>query len=518
MLCAQTYRDGVWYALWDDEEHTMNTQGDYETGDIFAPTTGELTVKWKYQWIDLVGAFRKIDTDVLESADGGNTTNTVGSFQENTDKNSNTIEHFTVSRNINWLKYNRSGAPTHKVIVYHQSLPLAKHILLSSGTYGTTTASLAFDDIDMLTVSAPKRVHLRSFLSAGDIKVTCSEPAVFRLGSAENTKGLTYAVGANACASANVGNIDDYAFDIYFAPQEDKTYQATVTITDGTSTATVTLSGKGLYVEPSDPPTPPTPEDSYYAYSAAICEGDVYSDELFHDLTLPGVYTDTIPNVAGADSIITFTLAVHPVYAFADSLTIDVGEPAAWQGIDLSLLPAGDTTLVASYQAETSCDSTYTLYLTVHPRITTYGNDTIELCHGDVAEYEGKTYRRSMVDSVLLGQANTFGGDSIVELVVIVYPEMEITQSKTIFEGTEQEWQGYDLSVYPVGDTTLVAEYTSVHGCDSTYVLHLTVVHNTEGFGTPDAYNEKTADKVLINGQLFIRKGEDYFDVLGHRL
>ena len=519
-LSAQTYKDGVWYSLYDEEEHTMNTQGDYKTGagDVFAPTAGTLTVKWKYSWVDWVGFAKKIDTDVLESADGGSNTREVGSFQENTSNNSNTTETFSVSRNINWIKYNRSGLPTHKVIVYHQSLPLAKHILLPSGDYGTSTASLSFADQDMLTVSDAQRVKLRSFLSNGDITVTCSEPEIFRLGAADNTAGLTYTVGANACASANVGNIDNYAFDVYFAPQADQTYQATITITDGTSTATVTVSGTGLYVTPPTPPTPP--EDTYYAYSAVICEGEPYLDELFHDLTLAGEYTDTIPNVAGGDSIITFTLSLNPRYAFEDSLSIYVGDSILWQNLDLSVLPIGDTTLIVSYQAITTCDSTYTLYLSVmeKPLITTYGNDTIELCHGDKAEYEGRIYRRATLDSVLLSQKNVFGGDSIVELVVIVYPEVKIEMSQTLPERVEEEWEGYDLSTFPIGDTILVAAYTSVHGCDSTFVLHLTVVQNTEGFAFPAINQEKTADKIFVNGQLFIRKGEDYFDALGRKL
>ena len=108
-LWAQTNNNGVWYSLYDDAEHTMNTQGDYETGGVFAPTAGTLNVKWKYQWIDWLGVARKIDTEVLESSNGGSSTNKVGSLAENTDKNSNTTESFNVSRNINWIKFNRTG-------------------------------------------------------------------------------------------------------------------------------------------------------------------------------------------------------------------------------------------------------------------------------------------------------------------------------------------------------------------------------------------------------------------------
>ena len=534
IVSAQTYKNGVWYALYDDSEHGMSTISSYELGNnIFAPTNGQLSFKWKYTKVELTGWFASNATHIYESADGGSSSTEIGTL---TDKTWDT-EHTTniqVSTNINWLQWDRPVGNTHKVTIYALRIPLAKHILLPSGTYGTKTGSLSFEDTDMDTVSAAQHVNLRSFLTNGDITITSSLPQIFRIGSADNTEGLTYAVGANACASSNgtatqagggtLGNIAKYGFDVYFAPQDSLNYEATITITDGTSTATVTVRGKGLYVEPPTPPTPPEPEDSYYAYSASICEGDSYTDSLFTDLTEAGIYMDTIPNVAGADSIITFTLAVNPVYAFSDSLTMRVGDAETWQAIDLSVLPACDTVLTAAYATIHGCDSIYTLALTVLARPTTYGNDTIELCSGESAEYEGKTYKRAMIDSVLLSQKNQFGGDSIVELVVFVYPTLSITVTETIIEGTEQTWEGYDLSTYPVGDTTLVAAYSSIHGCDSIYTLKLTVTEKPvipdpePHEGINNASVETKARKIIRNGQIYIRKGDELFDVLGNKV
>ena len=99
-VSAQTNHNGTWYSYYDDNTHTMNTQGDYEHGDVFAPTTGTLNVQWKYEWVDWVGFAKKIDTDVLESANNGDNTTEIGSFAENTDKNSNTTESFSISENI----------------------------------------------------------------------------------------------------------------------------------------------------------------------------------------------------------------------------------------------------------------------------------------------------------------------------------------------------------------------------------------------------------------------------------
>ena len=573
-LSAQTYRNGVWYALYDDTEYTMNTQGDKEMS-VFAPTAGTLNVNWRYEWLDWLGIARKIDTQVLESANGGSNTREVGALQENTDKNSNTTEHFSVSRDINWIKYNRQGLPTHKVIIYHQDIRLAQHILLASGEYGTTTGLHDFEVVNIIDTASYK-VNLRSFLTAGDITISSSEPSIFHVGAANSNVPLVYAVGANACASKNgnaaaaggtLGKIDNYAFTIHFTPKEPKVYTAVITLTDGVSTAKITVYGTGYKAPQTD-----------HSYEAAICEGETYPDAYFGDLTEAGIYRDTIMNIAGGDSVITLTLAVNPVYAFKDSLSMRVGDAHTWQNRDLSLLPVADTTLVAAYQTVFGCDSVYTLHLTILPRPTTYGNDTIYLCSGETAVYDGTTYKRPTVDSVLLSTKNQFGGDSIVELVVYVFPKMKMTASLSIYEGDPESWQQIDLSTFPVGDTTLTVTYTSVHGCDSVYVLSLSVLEKPVEPDPvdpdpvdPDTINPDPVDpidpvdpdpvdpnpvdpiiidpvdpnepigpiepiqpqlqgldntkavptatqKIIRNGQVYIRRGEDYYDLLGRKI
>ena len=592
---AQTNNGGVWYSLYDDSEHTMNTQGDYETGGVFAPTAGTLNVKWKYQWIDWLGAFKKIATDVLESSNSGSSTNKVGSLAENTSNNSNTTERFNVSRDINWIKFDRSGAPTHKVIVYHIDMPLAQHILLASGTYGTTSDSHAFGNVQLLSASAAYKVKLRSFLSAGDITVSSSDPEIFHLNSATNEGNIVYSVGANACASANgsasvasssqLGKIDNYAFDIYFTPKEAKSYSAVITISDGVSTAQVTVTGVGELIPTTiiTPPTAPemltgqklgeaeliggeasvagsfmwgdptivlsegehsyevifTPDEpeiyksattqvtvdvkayrptTFSTYESVVCEGDSveYRGVWYFTDVQDSILLEE-KNIYDGDSIILLTLTTSPIYRIEDSLTTRVGLSDTWQGIAVSELPVGDTTLIAHYASIDGCDSTYVLYLTVEPMIITYGNDTARLCSGERFVYEGKTYRRSAVDSVRVSERNQYGGDSIVELVVIVSPVMRLTVSKTIEEGDEVIWQDYDLSEMPVGDTTLVAAYTSVNGCDSVYTLNLTVIEKINSAVGEISTGSRKTQKVFINGQLFIRKGETLYDLYGRK-
>ena len=512
-------------------------------------------------------------------------------------------ENLSIDVNVNWLKCDRPTGNTHKFTATNIAIPLAKHILLAEGEYGKTTDSHNFDTIEVDAVSEAYTVNLRSFYTDGDIFITSSDPQNFRIGDVENTEGLTYEVGANACASANgkaaaaqggtLGNIANYAFPIYFTPQKGGEYEATITITDGTSTATVTVTGvapkqeqtitwneeqttlctngtiatatasSGLDVAYTFAPegvvsyadgafqilsagvvkiTASQPgDDIYYAatpisktftiyptetgsvYGAAICEGEFYSDENFEHLTEAGVYTDTLKTTYGADSIITFTLVVNPLFHSEEVLSFNTGEQHSWQGIDLSEFPIGDTTLVEAYQSVYGCDSIYTLHLTVKPLIITYGADTIHACSGETVIYEGKAYRQSATDSVVLSGQNYAGGDSIVVLVVSFSQSFSVEAFLTITEGDEETWQSVDLSTIGVGDTTLVAEYQTIHGCDSTYVLYLTVEEKQEEPGDEpkdEAIPFTDADqvgvqKILYQGNIYIRKGDELFDIRG---
>ena len=266
-IWGQKYVGTTWYSLYDDDSHVMDTRDDYETSGVFAPTAGTLNVKWTYKWWKWsFGALRKIDTQVLESSNDGSSTSNIGSFQENTGDGSKTTEKYTnLSADINWIKFNRDGAPTHTLTVTHIDIPMAKHIRLKSTSqvnnahiYGVTDQTLdAFADTKWgTTASGTKTVRFRSFLTKGNIKITCDQPEIFRIGSADNTSGKTYSVGSNAfayesgsgaCSTGHAGATSTYNFKVYFHPAEpDKTYNATITITDGTSTATVHVSGKGI--------------------------------------------------------------------------------------------------------------------------------------------------------------------------------------------------------------------------------------------------------------------------------
>ena len=255
-LTAQTYDNGTWYSLYDATEHYFGdlTGSSDDTFSVFAPTTGNLSFQWKK-----TGKFIKypiFNLTISESSDGSNYTSkyTLKSGSD-TKQDSYVTVTTTVSENITHLKFQQSGG-TLKRYYKDIKLPLKKHILIADDGYGKTSESKSFGNVTLGKFSAVQPVKLRSFLTAGNITITSNNPA-FRVGSSSNQDTQTFPVGANACASANgasgtpagggtLGDINLYDINIYFVPTAAGEQSGTITISDGTSSATISVSGVGV--------------------------------------------------------------------------------------------------------------------------------------------------------------------------------------------------------------------------------------------------------------------------------
>ena len=252
-LRAQTNNDGVWYSFYN-EQFDIYTIGE-KSFDVFAPTQDSLRFSYEYAGgVTAISPFQSQETDVYESADGSNMTH-IGDADGI--KRYDVYTNMPVSRNINKLLFKRDVGNTYGVNYKRVNVLMAKHILLAEGEYGTESMTYAFEQTQVGEVLSAT-VDLRSFLTMGDITISSDNPA-FRVGSADNTEGLVWAVGANACASPNgadgalaggetLGDIDQYSVAIYFCPDYVKDYQGIITLTDGVSTATISVTGVG-YVE-----------------------------------------------------------------------------------------------------------------------------------------------------------------------------------------------------------------------------------------------------------------------------
>ena len=247
-LSAQTYNGGTWYSLYDETEHSAYTTTGVNNNiticshTAFVPSTGVLTFNTR------MTKFLATNPGDYQILVAGQTVD-VASKQTSYTTKSTTIDALLTSLEFK-LKYNAYNS-ARDVFIDDVKLPLAQHILLADGN-----SSKSFEATIVDGASEGQTVSLRSFLTNGNITIKSSDNA-FRINSTGNLSGATYAVGANACASANgadgaqaggatLGDIDQYAFSIYFCPAEAKVYNATITITDGTSTATIAVSGEGL--------------------------------------------------------------------------------------------------------------------------------------------------------------------------------------------------------------------------------------------------------------------------------
>ena len=246
-LTAQTYDNGTWYSLYDANGFNLETKitsfnGVQAYRDVFAPVGGNLTFNWQYSGSIL----KSHDTYIYESSDGGSNYSGEKGHISGTGSGTGSV---SLSTNINKIKFDRPRGNTNTVKYTNIKLPLKKHILLASGDYGTTSVEKKFANSVTIneTSSEIVTVKLRSFLTAGNISISSDNPAFYVATS-------TYAVGANACASANgaassmagggtLGNINNYDVLIYFHPTSTGTHSGTITLTDGTSKATIKVSG-----------------------------------------------------------------------------------------------------------------------------------------------------------------------------------------------------------------------------------------------------------------------------------
>lgn len=241
-LNAQTNNNGTWYSLYDTSEKTKstNTEGDIASYSAYTPSTGVFSLETK---MDKAGW---INPDSYELTVDGQTIS-VGSKQTSYTTKNTTINTNSSSLTVSYT-YKFYNA-TRTVYIKNIKLPLAKHILLADGTsFGTTSITTQFaNPVNINETSSALTVKLRSFLTAGNINITSDNPAFYVATS-------TYAVGANACASANgaagnmaggntLGNINHYDVHIFFHPTSAGSHSGTITLTDGTSTATIKVSG-----------------------------------------------------------------------------------------------------------------------------------------------------------------------------------------------------------------------------------------------------------------------------------
>ncbi len=168
-------------------------------------------------------------------------------------------------------------------------------------------------------------------------------------------------------------------------------------------------------------------------------------------------------NVAGCDSTITVNLYVKPLVTFAFD-TIYCG---AFQWNNEWYTESGS--YQQSFTAANGCDSIVTLNLI----IDTPSRDTIEVVACESYEWDGTTYTQSGVFSKIYPQV--VGCDSIAVMILTINHSTEVTLYDTTCQAHRYQEYGFDTLTMNIGTFTLQRIDENAAGCDSIINLVLTV-------------------------------------------
>ena len=191
------------------------------------------------------------------------------------------------------------------------------------------------------------------------------------------------------------------------------------------------------------------------------CDSTIWGGTTY---TTTGLYNDTLPSIAGCDSVVTLDLTiVSPVTSNVDT-TICFGDSILLAGNYQTVSGSYNDTIVGG--AANTCDSIVLTSLTVSPLNI---GDTTTLVACDSAEWRGTKYMTSGIYSDTL--QSVAGCDSIITLdLTINGSNAADTTVLTACDSTV--WNGSTYTTTGIYRDTL----QSVVGCDSIIVLDLTIV------------------------------------------
>ena len=197
--------------------------------------------------------------------------------------------------------------------------------------------------------------------------------------------------------------------------------------------------------------------------SVTICDNDsLVVGNNTHYTT--GIYTDTVTNGQGCDSVVVTDLTVLPTYTTALSdVTICSGDSALIFGNYETLTGTYTDTLTAL----NGCDSVITQTLNVIPSFNETATATI--CDGDTYMFGTQTLTTAGVYTEVFSAIN--GCDSTVNLTLNVNPSYNETVTASICDG-----DNYTFGTQILTTTGAYTEvFSTINGCDSTVNLTLNV-------------------------------------------
>ena len=208
--------------------------------------------------------------------------------------------------------------------------------------------------------------------------------------------------------------------------------------------------------------------------TATACDSYTWNGKTY---TQSGTYTYTTTAANGNDSIVTLHLTISPILYTEE--TISACDSCTWNG--QTYTEDGIYTYITTSVA--GCDSIVTLHLTIN-QSEMGATESVTICHGETYTWNGRTYSTAGEYSITLSNIN--GCDSVVTLQLTILPEMLTTEEYVaICHGETYTWNGQDYAT----EGAYTANLSSVLGCDSTAILHLTVlpevIRKTEYISAP---------------------------------
>jgi hypothetical protein len=220
--------------------------------------------------------------------------------------------------------------------------------------------------------------------------------------------------------------------------------------------------------------------------TTSVCMGDSATNGVnFYKTT--GIYSDTLINVGGCDSILVLNLTVEYL---RDTTTTSIcqGSSVMFDGQTLTMTGVYSDTLLTSG----GCDSISMLDLTV----SDYIRDTVIkiICSNDSVANGSNFYKIAGVYSDTVQTLQGCDSISVLDLTVNAY--LRDTTITTICQGSSVMFDGQMLTVTGVYSDTLLTS----GGCDSISMLDLTV----------SDYIRDTTSTTICNGSSIVFGGQTY--------
>jgi hypothetical protein len=174
------------------------------------------------------------------------------------------------------------------------------------------------------------------------------------------------------------------------------------------------------------------------------------------------IYTFT-PYPGQCATTATLSITVNPEYEFTETHNMCSGNTYNWHGMSLT----SPGTYTVNHPSIYGCDSVYILNLTVFPEYEYIESHTI--CPGSGYTWHGNTY--SSAGTYYANYTTLNGCDSVYVLNLSIGEEYAFTENHSICEGDSYLWHGNSYS----GAGTYTAAYSTNNGCDSIYTLDLAV-------------------------------------------